>query len=302
MVLLQRLPGLGVYHDETESRIFVDEAFVDSCRGGDVAAFVERPFDFDSNIVSRIESAMGGLGVAIANRKLEKRGLSEGKINTAMELAQRQNCPYLVADLARVILLGGLGVRTKSVITGVVIQELELGSPTGDMSGLEFSDCFFGRVELEPQSDVAKLPMFRGCYIQSFEGRLSMRDVPAEKFNGECIIDGFVEASGTTAAVLTLDLPLGTRVCLTVLKKIYERRGSGRKQNALYRGLDQRARKIVPGVLQALKSEGLALPYRRKTETIWLPGRDRRRAGRIIAAPSEEVNDPVLMRCAGLSG
>ena len=149
---------------------------------------------------------------------------------------------------------------------------------------------------------MAKLPAFRGCYIQSFEGRVSIRDVPADRFDPECIIDGFVEAAGTTAAVLTLDLPLGTRVCLTVLKKIYERRGSGRKENALYRGLDQRARKVVQGVLQALKSEGLALPYRRKTETIWLPGRDRRRASRLIAAPSEEVSDPVLMRCAGLSG
>ena len=303
MVLLQRLPGLGVYHDEMESRIFVDEAFVDSCRGGDVTAFVERPFDFDSSIVSRIESAMGSLGVALANRKLEHGGgLSEGKINTAMELAQRQSCPYLVADLARVVLLAGLDVRRRLAIEGVVLQELELGSPTGDVSGLEFSDCLFGRLELEPQADVAKLPGFRGCYIQNFEGRVSLRDVPAEKFDRDCIIDNFIEAAGTTAAVLTLDLPLGTRVCLTVLKKIYERRGSGRKENALYRGLNQRARKVVPGVLQALKSEGLAVPYRRKTDTIWLPGRDRRRASRLIAAPSEEVNDPVLMRCAGLSG
>ena len=302
MVLLQRLPGLGVYHDEAESRIFVDEAFVDACRGGDVAAFVDSPFDFDSNIVSRIESAMGGLGVAIANQKLEKRGSLEGKISTAIGLAQQQNCPNLVVDLARIILLAGLGVRTRVVIAGVVVQELELGSPSGDVSPLEFSDCFFGRVELEPQADVAKLPTFRGCYIQSFEGRVSIRDVPADKFDPDCIIDGFIEAAGTTAAVLTLDLPLGTRVCLTVLKKIYERRGSGRKENALYRGLDQRARKVVPGVLQALKSEGLALPYRRRTETIWLPSRDRRRAGRLIAAPSEEMDDPVLMRCAGLSG
>ena len=303
MVLLQRLPGLGVYQDEMESRIFVDEVFVDSCRGGDVTAFVERPFDFDPSIVSRIESAMGSLGVALANRKLEKSGgLSEGKINTAMELAQRQNCPYLVADLARVMLLAGLHLRTRVVIEGVVVQELELGSPTGDVSGLEFSDCLLGRLELEPEADVAKLPRFRGCYIQSFEGRVSLRDVPAEKFDRDCIIDNFIEGAGTTAAVLTLDLPLGTRVCLTVLKKIYERRGSGRKENALYRGLNQRARNVVPGVLQALKSEGLAVPYRRKTETIWLPGRDRRRAGRLIAAPSEEVNDRVLERCAGLSG
>ena len=98
MVLLQRLPGLGVYHDEEESRIFVDEAFVDACRGGDLAAFVEHPFGFDSSVLSRIESAMGTLGIAIANRRLASAGGSEGKLNTALEQAGHYSCPYLVSS------------------------------------------------------------------------------------------------------------------------------------------------------------------------------------------------------------
>ena len=301
MVLLQRLPGLGVYHDEEESRVFVDEAFVDACRGGDLTAFVERPFDFDSSVLSRIESAAGTLGIAIAHRKLEMGGISEGKLNTAMEQAQHQNCVYLVADVARLIIGAGFGVRRDIVISGVVIPELELGSPRGNDSLLQFSDCLFARVELDPSADVEKIPVFRSCFIESFEGRLSRTDLPPDRFDADCIVDYFVEAAETTAAVLTSDLPLGTRVCLTVLKKIYERRGSGRKENALYRGLDQRARRMVPGVLQVLKSERVALPYRRKGETIWLPGRDRRRASRMIAAPNA-VNDAVLVRCENLTG
>ena len=299
MVLLQRLPGLGVYDEEDKSRIFVDEAFADACRGGDLAAFIENPFAFESSILSRIESAVGSLGIAVAYRKVDSTAISDGKLNTALERAQRGNYPYLVADIARVIINAGFGIRKELIVSDVVIAELELGRPEGDVSRLQFSDCLFGRVELDPAADVANIPAFRGCFIESFEGRLSRTDLPSDKFDGECIVDYFVEAAETTAAVLTLGLPLGTLVCLTVLKKIYERRGSGRRENALYRGLDQRARQLVPEVLQALKAEKLVFPYRRKGETIWLAGRDRRRVGRIIAAPNA-MDDPVLQRCEGL--
>lgn len=300
MVILQRLPGLGVYHAE-EARIFVDEAFVDACRGGDLATFVEQPFDFDTALVSRIESGIGSLGIAIASRRTENRAHAEGKLNTAMEQARQYNCPYLVADVARLIIAMGCRVRKETVVSGVLVEELELGSLTNDVSGLQFSDCWFLRVELDSNADVAKIPAFRQCYIESLEGRVSRRDLPHDKFDEECIVEEFVETAETTTGVLMLDLPLGTRVCLTVLKKIFERRGSGRKENGLYRGLDQRARSLVPDVLQVLKSEGLAAPYRRRGETIWLPGRDRRRASRMIAAPNAE-KDPVLVRCATLSG
>ena len=207
----------------------------------------------------------------------------------------------LVADVVRLIIGAGFGIRKNIVVAEVVIPELELGSLGEDISALQFSDCLFARVELDPAADVTKIPVFRGCFIESFEGRLSRTDLPSDRFDDECMVDYFVEAAETTAAVLMLDLPLGTRVCLTVLKKIYERRGSGRKENALYRGLDQRARRLVPGVLQVLKSQRLAVPYRRKGERIWLAGRDRRRASRMIAAPNA-VSDAVLTRCAKLSG
>jgi hypothetical protein len=95
--------------------------------------------------------------------------------------------------------------------------------------------------------------------------------------------------------VLDLQLPLGVRVLVTVLKKLFERKGRGRRENALYRGLDYRAKRLVPEVLQLLKANAIAFPCRRGVETIWLPDRSARaRAGKIVASPSVKADSLVL--------
>lgn len=301
MVLLQRLPGLGVDREEENSRIFVDEAFVDACRAGDLVAFVRNPFDFDAGVLAEMESATGSLGIAIACRRAEANHFPAGKVNTALEQAQQHGRTYMVADLARMLLNAGFSLRRGVSIYGAVIPELELGGLEVDVSELRFRDCFFARVELDSGTDDSKMPFFGSCFIEDLEGRVSRADLPPDRFDEECIIENYVEAVQTTASVLMLSLPLGTRVCITVLKKIYERRGSGRKENGLYRGMDHRARRVVPEVLRVLQTEGLAFPCKRKGATIWLPGRDRRRASRIVAAPNAG-DDPVLTRCAAISG
>jgi hypothetical protein len=82
--------------------------------------------------------------------------------------------------------------------------------------------------------------------------------------------------------------------------KLFERRGRGRKENALYRGLDHRARRLVPEVLLILKANAVAFPCRRGVDTIWLPDRSARaRAGRIVASPSAK-DDPLVIAAAAL--
>lgn len=302
MVLLQRLPGLGIDSEDDNTRSFVDEDFADACRAGDLFAFVESPFDFDSAALTSIESPAGGLGISIASLKAGARQFSEGKINAALGATQRTGSHYMASDIVRLLMECGFGIREQIRLHDLLIPELELGSTNADLSPLHFQECFFSRVELDSNVDVAKLPSFNGCFIDQLEGRVSRADLPAGKFTGDCIIENFVGATETTAEVLVLNLPLGTRVCLTVLKKLYERRGSGRKENALHRGLDHHARRLVPDVLRLLQTEGLALPYKSKGTTIWLPDRSsRRRVGRMIAAPSTS-KDTILQQCASIGG
>lgn len=296
MVLLQRLPGLGVDREEENSRKFVDEAFADACRAGDLVEFVESPFDYDFSVIGDVGCGIGELGIEVTSL----RQFSEGKVNAALKAALRGDLKYTATDLVKLQLECGHRIREDCRVDGVTIPDLELGTTGADLSRLSFVDCFFSRVEIDVSADDAKMPAFRECYIGELDGRVSAADLPSGKFDDRCVVDSYTETAETTAKVLTLDLPLGTRVCLTILKKLFERSGSGRRENALHRGLDHHARRLVPAVLHVLQSEGVAAPDKSRGITIWRPDRgSRRRVGRLVAAPTTE-NDAILQQCGRL--
>ena len=111
-------------------------------------------------------------------------------------------------------------------------------------------------------------------------------DLPQDNFDSKCVFDSFGDSSQNTAAILALPLSNGAKVLLTVLKKLYLQRGAGRKQSALFRGLDHRSRALVPDVLQLLAAEGLTVRSTVGEEPVWLPVRDQGvRVRRLVSSP-----------------
>ncbi len=105
-------------------------------------------------------------------------------------------------------------------------------------------------------------------------------------FDRNCVFDSFGESSQNTAAILALPLSTGAKVLLTVLKKLYLQPGAGRKQSALFRGLDHRARTLVPDVLDLLAREGLTIRSTVGEEAVWLPTRSESvRVRRLVSSP-----------------
>ena len=299
MVLLQRLPGLGVDRQEEDSRTFVDESFADACRAGDIVDFVENPFSFPRDVLANIEAPISDVGIAVALHRLYVHGCSEGKLNAALVEAHRAKAEYMTVDLVRLSSLASFEVTKHIWLNGVYVPKFELQGG-GNLCRVGFQDCFFTLIELDADVNEAKLPSFRSCYVDRLDGRVSSADLPKTAFDGECIIESFVGTAQTTADVLMLDIPLGSRVCIAVLKKVYEQRGAGRRENALFRGMDHNARRLVPDVLQILQSEGLLFPDRSRSETIWRgTGASRTRVGQVIAAPNVK-DDQALQRCGTL--
>jgi len=296
MLLLQRLPGLGVDHGESETRRFIDESFAETCRAGDIFAFVENPYD-TALFPGPLECAAGSLGVSVVATKLQH--IPPSRLTAAIERACVLGNNYLAADLVLSAIEARQEIASEVYIKDVLVPEVDFPAGMPLSSRVHFQDCLFGRIELDPEVDSDALPRFHGCFIATLEGRVSSEDLPAGVFD-DCSFDGFATGAGTTNQVLDLPVSLGVRVLITVLMKLFERRGRGRRENALYRGLDHRARRLVPDVLQILKANAVAFPCRRGVDTIWLPDRSARaRTGRIVSSPSAK-DDPLVIAAASL--
>ena len=298
-IVLERLPGLGVEGDG--KRTFVDRDFADACRAGDFAVFVHDPYAFrpdSTQIFSNIVTLMGDLGIEVSSSAVDQRNLKR-RLNNALDVAIQYEYMSIGADIVRVCIDLGVGITKSHELQNVVFSgDLEIDGKT-DLSGLTFKKCYFSRLCIDTTADRDKLPVFSECYVDTLEGYISKNDLPAGKFGTDCVIEDYANEAVTTASAMATPLPLGTQVCITVLRKLYFRRGSQRKENALFRGLDHRAQRLVGEVLNILRSEGMALPFVRRGVNFWSPSRDMRRAGRIISAPSSD-GDVILKKCREL--
>jgi hypothetical protein len=302
MMLLQRLPGLGVERADEDTRVFIDQDFVSVCRAGDVVRFVASPYDQDLKIFAEAQHCSGPLGTQVAADKLQQQSLSLGKFNAAAKRAadSRANS-HLLCDLALIACEAGWDVSVPCFINNVSLPTLELHSGRADLSAVTFRDCYFGIVDIDSDYETSRLPSFSSCWIGTMEGRVARADLPPGKFDDDCLIDAFGESTRTTDAIVDMALPIGTRVALTILKKLYLQSGGGRRESALFRGLDHHGKRLVPAVLRLLRREGLALESQRGTGIIWLPVRgETNRVSKIVASPAT-TSDPLIKLSAQIS-
>ena len=288
MLLLQRLPGLAATQPEDGSRKFIDADLVDAARVGDVVRFVEDPYSYKLESPATWQTTLEQLGVELGALVCHGREFNEGKLRTALEQAARDDeLGVLCMDLIQICKEMGLACTGQSTsVRNVLVKDASFGDSPIDFSSISFRDCLFQRLEIDVSADSALLPKFLGCYIGTLDGRTSQMDLPVGVFDENCTIDSFAESSHNTAAILALPLSTGARVLLTVLKKLYLQPGAGRKHSALFRGLDHKARTLVPDVLDLLVSDGLTVRSTVGEETVWLPTRsESTRVRRLVSSP-----------------
>ena len=261
------------------------------------------PFNFTTEVFRGLDCGLGELGVGLSLIKAEKSGFSTGKMIPALQVGMKDaEYSALVLDLVRIAIEFGYPIQIPIQLREICVPYLLLHEHMQDCSRLCFQDCVFTSLSLDPGIAMDKLPRFESCYIDLLEGRSSRKDLPSGIFDAKCEFGRFSEAPETTNAISEMDLPLGTKVLLTVLRKIYFQSGSGRKENALHRGLDHHSRRLVSDVLRLLQSEKIVTPYRRAglDMTIWIPDRSKTsRVTKLITSP-RMCKDPLIAKAERL--
>ena len=302
-VLLQRLPGLGGSSSQDGSRVFIDLDFSSAAQGGAIFTFIGSPFSHCID-TEGWQNALSPLGSEVAAHRSAMAGYSAAKIGAALKHAYETETSFtLCADVFLVLNELGASYSESTVfLKGVLIPELRLEGASVDHHNIELQDSIIGRLELSPEVDKAHLPRFVRSYFGVIEGRTGAKDLPPEAFV-DCTVEAYEDSARTTAAILDLPLPLGTKVILTILKKLYAQAGAGRRESALYRGLDVRAQERVPEALNLLRREGFVTRSRQGAQSVWLPAKSsdlRKRALSILAGPSIS-QDPLVTTSANLS-
>lgn len=312
LVLLQRLPGLGVISmndaagpvngADLGGRGFIDDSLADVARSGDTLSLARDPFNIAPGVDPlNWQVLLGPLGVEVLALRWIRSAAQEALLGVSIRRALEQSWVGLASDLVRLVLSLGAHVDLSGIyVADVWIPELDLADSQGGLAGVEFQSCVIQTIRLEPGSDPHDLPRFINCNVGLIEGLASHAELPPGVFDGGTEIDEFGEPAQTTSAYLDLPLPLPTRVALTILKKLYLQRGMGRREAALYRGLDDAGRRYVADVVDILSQEGLMVLSRAAAERIWLPVRgEAHRVRRLLAAPTGST-DSALARTGTL--
>jgi hypothetical protein len=294
-VLLQRLPGLGGHSSEDGARIFIDRDFAEAARGGAIYCYVEDPFNTKLD-PDTWQSSLLPLGVQVAAYRCQSSGRSgPGNLNAALKHASDHYASdTLAVDVFLVMNDLGCGyVGPDLFLKDVIIPEILIDSGVADGNSIKLKDCLIGRLEISSDVDASCSPAFLRCYFGAIDGPTGPADLPQAIFDADCVVDSYETRAETTNAILELSLPLGTKVVLTLLRKLFAQRGRGRRENALYRGLDLRARQLVPDGLNLLRKEGLIVRTTQAGQTVWLPTKasaSRGRVLRILSAPSSSTD------------
>ena len=119
---------------------------------------------------------------------------------------------------------------------------------------------------------------------------LNFRDTEIEHFDDEI---------ATTNSILQMDnLESEERIAISILHKVYAKRGSGRKDSALRRGLPQSDAGAVDGITTRLVAAGLLAVVNYSSTRVFVPTRQfRTRVLELLEHPTRTaLNDLVDIR------
>lgn len=296
ILLLERLPGLGVPTPGTESRTFVDQDFECALGAAEVAQFYVEPWTSTGDI-ERTVRPLSTIGISVVKAMLK----GDPRSRSAQPAVDRADpTSALRFDLLQSGIALGSTFTSNITVRDIHIRELDLSGDFSSEGTVYLSECIIDSLEVDPSSKLCLSTRLQGCLVRSVSGAHSRGDIP-DLLDSECMVDEFTDGVRTNADILEADLPLPVRVLMVITRKLFLQSGRARKENAFYRGLDTNAQRYVSDVLDILISEGLTSKDKNGGEPLYIKNRhEANRMGKILSAP-ETSTDPLVARVRALA-
>ena len=288
--MLQRLPVLGRIDASSSDRQFLDTYILDGLRATSVA---EMPIvgTQDRVVHEKWIHHLGPFGQSVLTQHLADSGNSKAYVPFLKKLSTSSN-RVLAGDLITAL----LGIQELTTDFGhLVLSDSHLGALNlADTNSKSFriTNSFIDELSVGGKSLSAI--SIEGCMIGTLRG-LSVSDrVPT--WMVDCTIDRF-DALTNMAKIRQAHLSNEQRIFITVIHKTFFQPGSGRKEEALLRGLDAaRDRKTAHRVLGMLVEDGVLREYPGKEGLVYVPDRKHTRRMARIISELKYSSDPLWMR------
>ncbi|GAA2909983.1 hypothetical protein GCM10017596_08430 [Microbacterium keratanolyticum] len=292
--VLLRLPGLAAADpdDATDTRVFADRDLADTAYGLDLADYAMDPYG-DTHPLSGVASwatASSDLGIEVATDSLNEMGVPSATVLSALVARDKQErFDAVMADLIRVaaeLPWENRPVTSSFQISGVYFEQLVL-SDHPIFAATTIRDSVIECLDVGGVDEASAVPHFQQDLIGLLDGVTGLPRWLEARFV-ECEIDRFSIATHTTAGIMQLGIDRDSRIALSILKKVFGQRGSGRKEGALSRGLSLTDRPLVPKVIDELVSQGRLQKSSSGNSILYLGVKSRRKdALQALASPAD---------------
>ena len=299
LVLLQRLPNLTPQDQQDGTRSFIDINFAEAAKAGEVFRFIQNPYEYRLYPDPRkYVSLLTNTGIQVLSFFLKD--LKDGAMEAAAIKANEDNFQILAGDILLAMnYLNYPWSREKIEIKDVIVPYFELKREL-NWSRVGFCECIFQDLEIDEKPNPEFAPNFSNCLIGTVIGTTELKNQSDNIFK-TCVVDNYEAHDLTTSSLLSIDQPVPVIVALTIFKKLYLQAGSGRQENAFYRGLSQNEQRYVSDILSILKQEGMAIPPRKTGPgAVWQPVRSFSERIRQIVL-QKLYNDPLLAKIKSLA-
>ncbi|GEM_PF-7091038 len=283
--MLLRLPGLAAAQDGgQEYRLFADRGLASTAYGEDLALYISSPYQGHPLCeAAGWPSAADELAIEACSLALESMGVVANQVAAACEnRVSKSIYDSVLADAVRVAQEMGANSTGSYIVENVFIDSLVVGMEPGVLARTLFRDCVISEIDLSLADQAESVPTFEQCLIGQIDGMAQLSPVLADRFR-DCSVETYADVSRTTSGILSMDgVDSESRVALSILNKVYAKRGRGRKDSALVRGLDHSMRDFVGPVVERLSASGVLFPIQRKSATVYMPAASMR--GAVLAA------------------
>ena len=288
--MLQRLPVLGRVDADTSDRQFVDTYILDGLRATAVA---EMPIVGTHQRImnDKWHHPLGIFGQSVLSQSIATSGNTIGYVELVRRLSETAN-RVLAGDI--VTALAALEGSSHD-FKGLVLADSHLGRislSNAKIRGLRIENSVIE--ELSVEGAIPKSLELEKCIIRVLRGLSNsdvlpswMKDVAVEQF----------DSLSNVAKIREAKLSYEQKIFVTIVHKTFFQPGSGRKQDALLRGLGASGdRRIARRILGMLLEEGVLKEFPGKQGAVYVPARKHTRRMGQIMTQLRYSSDPLWTR------